>query len=382
MPASNVNQHVVICSNILWNIPTFRKYLIQSLIENGYRVSVVGSDENFSDSTISKLEELQVPTYIVPIDRSSGNPFKNLIYIFTLLRVFKKAKPDMVLFFTVKPNIFGSFACSILKIPFINTINGLGSGIINFNITSFFVKRLYRFALKRSKKVLFQNSEDRRFFIKHNLVPEAITGYVPGSGINTEEYTLPMKQFTGKRTFLLVGRLLKDKGVYEYIEAIRALKNENFSDVEFLMAGIVDDYNPSAVTVPEIESWEKLGLIRFLGKTDDIEAFFDLADFIVCPSYREGLSRLLLEAASCQKAIITTNVPGCRDIVEDGVNGFICEPRNSNSLKAAIIRGINTSNSELIQFGEKGRDIAKSKFNEAIVNKVYLDLIDESLSSK
>jgi len=375
-----MKKHIIICTNILWSIPTFRKYLIKALIEKGYRVSVVGSDENFSDSTITKLDELDVVTHIVPIDRSSGNPFTNLKYIYSLRRVFKVYKPDLVLFYSVKPNIFGSFICGVMNIPFVNTINGLGSGLINNNITSFFVKTLYRLALKKSKMVLFQNNDDLAFFIKHKLVPASITGYVPGSGIDTDEYCIPIKVFTKKRTFLLVGRLLKDKGVYEYIEAIKELKKENIPNVEFLLGGIIDPYNPSAVTQEEIDTWEMLGLISYIGKTDDIESFFDLADFIVCPSYREGLSRLLIEAASCRKAIITTNVPGCRDIVEENFNGFLCEPRNSNSLKEVILRGIKTSNADLVRFGENSREIVKSRFNESMVNKVYLDIIEESLA--
>jgi glycosyltransferase involved in cell wall biosynthesis len=377
-----MHKKIIICSNVLWSITNFRKDLIIALINSGYAVTVIGSNESFSDNLSSELKGLDINIIMVPLDRSGHNLLKEIIYFLRLLQVFKKAKPDVVLLFSVKPNIYGSLVCRILKIQYINTINGLGSGIIHNNIISSLLRRLYLISLKASCKVLFQNNDDKAYFLEKKLISEEKAGYVPGSGINIEKYNMTDRKLGTKRTFLFVGRILKDKGICEYIEAIKELKDKYSFDVEFLLAGIIDNSNPSGVSMDEINHWESLYIVKFLGKTDNIIEYFDKTDIIVLPSYREGLSRLLLEAASCGKPIITTNVPGCKDLVEEGITGFLCEPKDSKSLMEAMVRALNTSNSDLSKFGINGRNMVKTKFSDKIVNKVYLDQIENCLKKK
>lgn len=370
---------IFLCSNILWSVINFRKELIIALTEAGYVVSVIGSDESFSDSISAELKELNIDIINVPLNRSGRNFFQEIGYFIRLLKIFRVSKPDLVLFFSVKPNIYGSIACRIINIKFINTINGLGSGIIHNNFTAWLIRRLYSISLKASCKVLFQNNDDRSYFLERKLIKDEKAGYVPGSGINTERYNMPVKKIGEKRTFLFAGRILKDKGIYEYIEAIKELKNETYIDAEFLLGGIIDKSNPSSISITEIKNWEDLNIVRFLGKTDNIIDFFKEADIVVLPSYREGLSRLLLEAASCGKPIITADVPGCNDIVKEGFNGFLCKPKDVKSLKQAMIRATNASITELLVFGTNGRNLVKEKFSDTIVSQVYLDQISECL---
>lgn len=377
-----MTRKVIICSNILWTITNYRKSLILALIKSGYEVSVIGSDESFSENLFKDLKELKITALVVPLGRTSYNLFRDITYFFRLLRIFRRLNPDVVLHFSAKPNIYGSIACRLLRIPFINTINGLGSGIIHHNMISIILSRLYRLSLNASFKVLFQNNDDKAYFLENNIICREKAGYVPGSGINIEKYSLPVKKPDEKRTFLFAGRILQDKGVYEYIDAIKELKNENFYDAEFLLGGIIDSSNPSGISLDEIQKWHDLNIIRYIGRTDDINEFFKLADIVVLPSYREGLSRVLLEAASCGKTLITTNVPGCKDILDDGVNGFICNPKDAHSLMDAMLKAIRSSDSDLLKFGINGRNLVKEKFTDDLVNKVYLTIIEDCLNKK
>jgi glycosyltransferase involved in cell wall biosynthesis len=373
-------EKIVICSNTLWSIINFRLDLILSLKNSGYEIQVIVTDASFFDPKQSVLTDIEIKPIILPMDRSKFNPFRDGIFFIKILKTLRRLSPVIAMFFTIKPNIYGSLVCRLLKIPFINTISGLGSGLIHENLKSKFINTLYSVSLKNSCKVLFQNISDNKYFIERKIIKREQAVYVPGSGIDVEKFKLPVQKINEPRTFLFAGRILKDKGVLEYIEAIRELrKNSNFSKTVFLLGGIVDESNISGVSMKEIRMWEDQNIISYIGKTDNIIEFFKKTDIVVLPSYREGLSRVLLEAASCGKALITTDVPGCNDLVEEGVTGFLCKPRDAYSLRDAIIRSLNTSDSELIQIGQNGRQKVMKKFNTGIVNKIYQDLVNVCL---
>jgi glycosyltransferase involved in cell wall biosynthesis len=345
------------------------------LRKSGFEIFVIVNDVNFFDSSRSELASMDINPIILPVHRSRFNPFQEMIFFIKLMRTLRRLAPAIVLLFTIKPNIYGSIACRFLKIPCINTISGLGSGMIHENLKTKLIRRFYSISLKASCKVLFQNDSDIEYFIGRKIIKRNLASYVPGSGIDTEKFKLHQGSLNRPRKYLFAGRILKDKGVYEFIEAIRDLKNNDSVNAVFLLGGIVDEHNISGISLKEIRIWEDLGLISYLGKTDNITRFFEKADVIVLPSYREGLSRVLLEAASCGKALITTDVPGCNDLVTEGINGFLCQPENAESLKCAIIRSLNTSDSELLQLGQNGRQIVIEKFSSDIVNRIYLDQI-------
>ncbi len=375
-------KRIIICSNILWTITIYRKYLVSQLKKDGFEVIVVGSLEDFSGKTLNDIRNLNIEYHIIDLDRSSKNPFKDVVYFLKLFGIYKKIMPDIALHFTIKPNIYGSLVCRFLGIPNINTINGLGSGIIKKDNLSRFIKILYKISLRKSATVFFQNIEDLYFFVDNKLVEIERTGFVPGSGINPDEYFLPIKKPDKRKTFLFVGRLLKDKGLYEYINAIKALKEEGSFNAEFLLAGIIDTNNPSSVSADEISQWEQNNLVKYLGKTNDIIELFKNVDFVVLPSYREGLSRMLIEAASCQKVLIASNVPGCKEIVKDEYNGFLCEPKDFISLKTAIEKAILMDGEKYITFAQRSRKLVITDFTSEIVNEIYIKEINRAILSE
>ena len=374
---------IAINSNILWTITNFRSDLIKDLQKNEYEVVLISSYDDFLDSTQIILKNLGVKFIPVRLSRKGLNPLNDISYLFQLIKIYKKEKPDIVLHYTIKPNIYGSIAGKLSKVKTISTVNGLGSGIIKNNILSKVLRILYKTAFKFPTKIYFQNKDDMQFFISKKIVDVKKTGYVPGSGININEFKLPVKKSTSEiKTFLFIGRILKDKGVIEYIDAIRDFKNESSYKAKFLLAGILDSNNPSGIKYEDVKGWENEGLIKYLGKTGNVKEFFKPADVIVLPSYREGLSRVLLEAASCGKPIITSNVPGCKEIVIDGESGFLCEPKDSKSLKDSFIKMLKLSDDSFEKFSKNAREIVINNYNIEIVNSIYLNQIAKQLSIK
>jgi glycosyltransferase involved in cell wall biosynthesis len=373
-------KRILILSNIVWTISNFRKYLIEDLIKNGYEVYCIADTDTFSTHSIKLIQGLGAHFIPLKTNRKGLNPFSEILYMFRLFILFKHYKPDIILSYTIKPNIFGSFVAMYLNISQIATINGLGSGLLKKSILGKFSFFLYKIALKHPRKVFFQNTDDRDYFIHHNLLERTKAFYVPGSGIDTEDFKECKRPSSdSKIVFLMVARLITDKGVLEYVEAAKAILATEYTRCEFLLAGHFDEGNPTAIKPSEVQHWEENGTIRYLGKTDTIKDFFIQADVIVLPSYREGLSRVLLEAASCQKPLIATNVPGCKELVNEGFNGFLCEPANRDSLIQAIKKMLSLSPLEHENFGLYSRNIVIKNFGKERVNTLYLDSIEEIL---
>lgn len=344
-----------------------------SLLQKEYEIVCVANLDNLSSSSVKTLDDLGVRFIQVDVSRKGINPYYDLKYLFKLFGIYKKENPLVILHFTIKPNIYGTIASRLANIPSINTINGLGSAIIKENFLSTILKYLYKFSLFFSSKILFQNDDDKNFFISQNLVDKNKVSIVPGSGVDTQSFFY-CEADTLNLTFLLVARLLKDKGIYEYVEASKVLKIK-YPNIVFLLAGQFDNGNPTAINESEVLQWEKDGSIKFLGKSDDIRMFFKQCDIAVLPSYREGLSRFLIEAASASKPIITTNVPGCKDVVEDNVNGFLCAEKNAQSLKDTIEKMILLDKEKLEEMKKKSKKIAVNKFDKEIINNIYLSEI-------
>lgn len=368
---------ILILSNIVWTISNFRQYLIQDLINNGFKVYCVADKDEFETDSIQQIEKLGAIFIPIKTNRKGVNPFSETLYFMRLFFIFKRIAPDAILSYTIKPNIFGSLAARLLNIPQIATINGLGSGILGGSIIAKISFFLYNVALKYPKKIFFQNTDDRDYFLKNKIIQKTKAAYVPGSGINPDDFHPSPRQGDNQKTiFLLVARLLADKGVYEYIEAAKEILQKQIS-CEFLLAGPFDEENPTAIQPEEVMQWENENIIRYLGKTNNIEDFFILTDVVVLPSYREGLSRLLLEAACCQKPIITTNVPGCKELVNENVNGFLCDAMNTISLINAIEKMLSISLAERNTFGINSRKMVIEYFGKDRVNDLYLNTIKE-----
>lgn len=360
---------VLISANVLFTIANFRKDFIKFLKEQGFEVVCIASEDNLSSNGQKVLENLGVKFIHIELSRKGLNPIEDLKYLYKLYKIYKVEKADYVFHFTIKPNIYGTIAAKLAGVKSINTINGLGSAIISGGILSKILKLLYKFALNFSTKVFFQNEDDKSFFINESLVNKNKVSIVPGSGVDTVFFN-DCEAKTEKLTFLLVSRLLKDKGINEYIEAIKAIK-EKYSDIKFLLAGPYDDGNPSAIQSSQIKKWEAQGIIKYIGRTDNIKEFLSKTNIVVLPSYREGLSRFLIEAASASKPIVTTDVAGCKDVVDDGYNGFLCNVKDKLSLSSALEKMILLTDDELNQMGKNSKKIAYQRFDKDIVNEIY-----------
>lgn len=368
-----IKKIIVISLNTSWNIYNFRLNLARALRDNGYRVVLVAPYDQYSDILSQEFEY-----YPISINNKGTNIQEDFKTLLEYYKIYKKINPYIALHYTIKPNIYGNIACNLLKIKTINNISGLGTVFIQESFITKIVKILYRYSLNKSSKVFFQNCDDQNLFIQNSLVSPVICDLLPGSGVDTN-YFYPTKYSisTGHFKFLLIARILWDKGIGEYVEAAKIIKQKN-PNIEFQLLGSLDANNQTAISKEQIQDWTKSGTINYLGTTDNVRAFIEKADCIVLPSYREGIPRSLLESASMEKPIIATNVPGCREVVENNVNGFLCALKNSKDLADKMERMINLPLSERISMGIKGRKKMIQNFEESIVISKYLDSINRN----
>lgn len=349
---------------------------MKALKQEGYNVICIAP----CDFHTQKLIENGCKYYNIKMNNKGTNPIEEIKLTRAFYKVYKELKPDVLLHYTIKPNIFGTIAANILGIPVISNISGLGTVFLNDKPSSRIARFLYKIAMKFPKKVFFQNRYDRELFIDSNLVAEEKTDLLPGSGIDTEKFK-PIVGETreGKSLhFLCIARLIKDKGLMEYVEAAKILKTK-YPDAVFSILGTYYLGNPSAITQEEIETLEDEGIIRYLGATDDVNVIIAAHDCVVLPSYREGLSRVLLEGASMEKPIVTTNVPGCKDAVEDNVTGYLCKVKDADSLAKQMEKVLLLSEEERHEMGKKGREKVMKEFDEKIVIEKYRKVIKETI---
>lgn len=288
-------------------------------------------------------------------------------------KLLKQIRPAAYFGYTIKPNIYGSLAAASLGIPAIPNVSGLGTAFIRRGALQEIVTRLYRVGFRRSPVVFFQNGEDQRLFIDRRIVRPDRARVLPGSGVNLAQYDSASPP-DGPPAFLLIARLLRDKGVVEFVEAARSLRPV-LPDARFQLLGPIDEGNRTSVSRGELDAWVKEGVIDYLGSTDDVRPFIAAATAIVLPSYREGLPRTLLEGGAMGRPLIATDVPGCREVVEDGVNGFLCSVRDAASLASAIRRFAELPAAERLAMGQSARNKVQERFSEEFVIRAYLDVL-------
>ncbi len=360
--------------NTSWNIYNFRLGLIAALQNEGYKVIAVAPNDEYSQ----KFCELDIDYHEISMNNKGTNPIEDAKLIYSYYKLYKKIKPDILLHYTIKPNIYGSIAAKMLNIPVINNISGLGTVFLNPGLSSGVAKMLYKATLKIPEKVFFQNSHDRELFVDLNYVNKGKTDLLPGSGIDTEKFKPSEKAVSTKEEhlkFLFIARLVKDKGLVEYVEAIKLLRAK-YKNAEFAILGAFYPGNPTAITEEDMDSWVEEDLVNYLGTSDDVKSVIDNYDCVVLPSYREGLSRVLLEASSMGKPIVTTNVPGCKEVVDDGITGFLCNAKDASDLAAKMEQMLQLSHEERIDMGMKGRDKIINEFDEKLVIRKYIEAIE------
>jgi len=343
---------------------------VRALLADGHEVHTIAPHDDYTRYLI----EAGCIHHDLKMDSRGANPIKDFLLVFELLSAYRIVKPDVVLHYTIKPNIYGTIAAAILRIPSINNVCGLGTIFLKKNLVSSIAIALYRLAFKFPKKVFFQNPDDRDLFITKKLVASSFTDLVPGSGIDLRRFVPSDFKRNQTFTFLLVSRLITDKGVLEFIDAIRQLKATGI-DAKFQVLGAKDPRHKRGIKLKVIDKWISSGTIEYLGTTKDVRPFIQQADCIVLPSYREGTPRTLLEAASIAKPIITTDVPGCHQVVVDGHNGLLCKLKDSTDLAHKMRAMASFDNETLKTMGLNGRKKAELEFSETIVIDKYLKAI-------
>jgi len=368
---------VILVSNTSWYLYNFRLSIIHLLQDKGFKVYCIA---NYDDYT-NRLVEHGVTYIRSEVSNKGTNPISDLQYQAFLKNEYIRIDPDFIFHYTVKPNIYGSLAAGKLSKRSIAVVSGAGYAFLKKGFLNGIVKRLYKQAAKNSQELWFVNKDDQLLFVQENIVPENKTKVLPGEGINTAHFKrdTPYPSLDNGFTFILSARMLWDKGVGVYIDAARKVK-EKHSHVKFQLLGFIDDLNPSSIGRDQIESWVNEGVVEYLGVTDNVKSFLVKAHCFVLPSYyREGVPRALLEAASLEMPIITTDNVGCREVVTDGYNGYICASKNSDSLAEQMEKILSKTYDELKQLGMNGREKVTAEFHEKLVLQYYEDLIAASL---
>ncbi|MBP98449.1 glycosyltransferase family 1 protein [Candidatus Poribacteria bacterium] len=374
----NKKKKVILCSNYSWTIYNFRLPLARALRRSGFEVHLLTQRDRYLPIIKDEFDFI----HELFIDRSGINPLSDLRTLLCIFRIVMKIKPEYFLAFTIKPVIYGGIVCRKMNVNFIANISGLGTVFIRESWITKIVQKMYKIALDRSYHVFFQNKDDCEKFLKNGLVQENTTSILPGSGVDLTEFSpspirLNSEKATERFSFLLIARMLWDKGIGEYIVAAKQIKNQ-FSDIDFLLLGFVGVDNPSAIRISQINEWERRGIIKYLGHTDDVRPHIQNADCVVLPSYREGTPRSLLESASMGKPIITTNAVGCKEVVEDGRNGFLCRVKDASDLAEKMKQMYNLPASSRSEMGEYGRKKMEEEFNIEIITDSYLNLLKTS----
>lgn len=364
---------IAIVLNTSWNIYNFRSGLIQSLQAAGHEIIAIAPEDNYSQFL---EEDLNCKFYAIHMAKKSTNPFKDLYLLWQLLKLYARLKPDVVLQFTIKPNIYGALAASLLGIPTINNVCGLGTMFLRKGIPSRIARWLYRISFKFPYRVLFQNQDDLDLFVQEGLVKAKITELVPGSGVPLSKFTPQKNLHNDTFTFLMIARLIYDKGIVEFAEAIKILKKKGYK-AKFLLLGQHDLQDKDSIPASMLQGWIEEGLFHYLGTSDHVAKHIAQADCVVLPSYREGTPRSLLEAASMAKPLIATDVAGCRQTIDNGINGYLCQLKDAEDLAKQMEKMLLLTPEQVLIMGQKSREKMEREFDEQIVIKRYLVLLDE-----
>ena len=364
---------IAIVLNTSWNIYNFRLGLVKALQAEGHEVVAIAPADEYT----SKLVKAGCLYEEVKMDSRGANPIKDFLLIFELFRIYKRQKPDIILQYTIKPNVYGTFAAALLRIPVINNVCGLGTAFLNKNLVSKIAIALYKLAFRFPKFVFFQNNDDKEFFLKSKIIKNINIDVLPGSGIDFNEFVPRDKTFKeAPFTFILISRLIYDKGIVEYINAIKLLKSKGV-EAKFQLLGQLDTKHVRGIAKELVDQWVEQGVVEYLGAVDDVRPFINNSDCVVLPSYREGTPRSLLEAASSGKPIVATNVAGCNNVVDDRVNGFLCKEKNFEDLAGKMEEMISQDEESIMNMSKASRQIAVNRFDEKIVIEKYLNSISK-----
>jgi glycosyltransferase involved in cell wall biosynthesis len=368
---------IALVANSSWNIYNFRLNVLDILLEQGYEVIVIAPLDVYSHYSNNFPTVRHIP--LKYLARRSLNPFHDLRLIAELFSIYRTEKPDILLHYTIKPNIYGGLVARWLGVRTIGCITGLGYTFIQTGFIHWLSKQLYRWAYSRVRRVIFENIDDRLLFNELDIVKAEKSISVKGCGINVERFH-PMprweKTSNNARVFTFIGRFLYDKGIAEFVEAAKIVK-QKYPKTIFWLVGEIDNDNPAAVKADILRGWILAGLVENKGFMDDVRPFIAASDCIVCPSYREAIPRVLQEGMAMERPIITTDVAGCREAVEDGINGFLVPVKSPQALADAICQLINMSDEVIEEMGKRGREKVLREFDQKLIAADILAVIKD-----
>jgi glycosyltransferase involved in cell wall biosynthesis len=362
-----LNSKAIVISCIsLWYLKNFRGDLIRELSKS-YRVVLLVPDEEGIDF----FKPMGVEVIKVFYDRGGINPINDFFSFLALIKTLINLRPDLVMNFTVKPNIYCGLAASLLNIPYINNLTGLGTAFIDRPLLQLLVVFLYRIAHLKLKFAVVQNKEDFNLLCRLKVTNEKNCIIIQGSGVDTDFFKPQTAQI--QYDFIMIARVIKDKGVIEYLKASQQLKQE-YPKLRFALLGSFDIQNRGVLSKEILNEYPH---IHYLDKTDNVQSVLHTSKVVVLPSYREGLSRVLIEAGACGKVCITTNTPGCKDVITNMYNGLICEPKNVDSLKKSMSDFLKLTHETVRQMEENSRKRIIEMFSSKIIIQMYLQLISK-----
>ena len=364
---------ILLISNNGMGFYNFKKEFVEEL-------TVLKYETHFAVPNYEKLKELvNYGAYYheISIDRRGINPIKDFGLIRQFIYIIKKVKPNVIILHTIKPNIYVSFLSKMKKIPYINNITGLGSALQTESTLAIILRFLYRCSLTNSMGIFFENVGNKDYFQHYNIGNKSKYIVVSGAGVNIKQYRPNKKEAADGITFLFIARIMKEKGIEEYLCAAKELKKRNLN-IKFQILGIFDELSYKDL----INKMELDNTVEYLGTSTDTRIEMLQADCIVLPSYHEGMSNVLLEGASSGLPLITTDIPGCREAIEDGVSGFLCKARDTDSLIQAMEKFINLSPQERLEMGKRGREKMEREFDRRIVIKRYIQCIQSIIGKR
>lgn len=362
-----MSKSVLVLTNNIGGLHSFRKEVISAIRAAGYEVIISSPDYNESVAYFESIGCKKVETEF----KSRGtNPLADLRLMLAYRHLIKTIKPVAVLTYTIKPNVYGGIACRITGTPQLANVTGLGDAVENGGWMQKLTLFLYKVGISKSYKIFFQNRVNRDFFIQHHIASNDSV-LLPGSGVNLSHNVYqPYPANDGITRFLFIGRMLKDKGIEEYFKTAKYIQSK-CTNVEFQILGSVE--GPYQAQLDELV---QAGVIKHLGTTSDVRPFIGAVECTIMPSYHEGMSNVNLESAANGRPVITTDVPGCRETVDDGVTGLLVKPRSTKDLMAKVEMFIKLSYEKKIQMGEAARKKVEAEFDRNIVVKAYLDAIN------
>jgi glycosyltransferase involved in cell wall biosynthesis len=359
--------HILVTVNSAWNALNFRRALVLEMILDGHSVTILAP----RDDSVSTLESLGCKFLHLEMSVKGINPLQDVKLIGRMRKVFQIEQPDAIFSYTIKNNIFGALAARPLGIPFIPNVTGLGTAFLSGGFLKRIAEGLYRRAFHSLGVIFFQNEDDRDVFLTRRLVTQQQARLLPGSGIDLTHFAATdYPPESDAPVFLMIARLLRDKGVLEYVAAARKVKSVH-PRARFQILGAVDAANRTAIDAATVKSWQEEGVIEYLGTADDVRPHIAAAHCVVLPSYREGAPRTLIEAAAMVRPLIATDVPGCRSVVDDGVTGYLCKVRDGDDLARRVDAFMALPHAEKAQMGLAGRAKMAKSFDQAIVVEAY-----------